>query len=98
MRLWGRVSCLFRFSQVLPEEARSKNSCLNTPECPNSWHLLISQCQPDTGEGLSNPSRRKLQPSLKDEEIEARDELTHLRFPGWKGQLLRPELGEAAPQ
>ena len=31
MRLWGRVSCLFRFSQVLPEEARSKEQLLKTP-------------------------------------------------------------------
>ena len=97
MRLWGRVSCLFSSHRCSLRKPGLGNSCLNTRESPSGWHLLISQCWPDTGEGLSNPFRRTLQPSLKDEEIEAQDELTCLRFSGWKGQMLRPELGEAAP-
>lgn len=31
VRLWGRVSFLFRFSQVLPEEARTREQLLKHP-------------------------------------------------------------------
>lgn len=45
----GGRSCLFRFSQVLTEEARTRKYLSGTPvDTKNSWYLLISHSEPGT--------------------------------------------------